>query len=226
MARREAQREAQINQEQSIRRGRSQSSNQSNIYPQIEGVSLPNYGRSSSSSSSSSSENKPITSQADLIDNAVRLGDFVNRGIATLTTIRNAGEGGGEGGGMFQEIASRANLSADRNEEKKQEGLYGSKGSLFNQDVSNPRLLKERFEMGEQKVKNKFGKVNKYINMKNKSLLASQLLGVGVAAPSLKDLRSNIVEYNQPSQSLKGNAVNLIRRGNATALKLNNEYMP
>jgi hypothetical protein len=42
----------------------------------------------------------------------------------------------------------------------------------------------------------------------------------------LKDLRSNIVEYNQPSQSLKGNAVNLIRRGNATALKLNNEYMP
>ncbi len=196
----------------------------SNIYPQIEGVSLPNYARSTSSSSSS--ENKPITSQADLIDNAVRLGDFVNRGIATLTTIRNAGEGGGEGGGMFQEIASRANLSADRNEEKKQDGLYGSKGSFFNQDVSNPRLLKERFEMGEQKVKNKFGKVNKYINMKNKSMLASQLLGVGVAAPSLKDLRSNIVEYNQPSASLKGNAVNLIRRGNATALKFNNEYMP
>ena len=211
----------QANQEQLSRR----SSSSSNIYPQIEGVSLPNYS-SSSSSSSSSSENKPVTSRADLIDKAVRLGDYVNRGIATLTTIRNANEGGGEGGGMFQEIANRANLSADRNEEKKQDGLYGSKGSLFNQDVSNPRLLKERFEMGEQKVKNKFGKVNKYINMKNKSMLASQLLGQGVAAPSLKDLRGNIVEYNQPSASLKGNAVNLIRRGNATALKLNNEFMP
>ena len=211
----------QANQEQLSRR----SSSSSNIYPQIEGVSLPNYS-SSGSSSSSSSENKPVTSRADLIDKAVRLGDYVNRGIATLTTIRNAGEGGGEGGGMFQEIANRANLSADRNEEKKQDGLYGSKGSLFNQDVSNPRLLKERFEMGEQKVKNKFGKVNKYINMKNKSMLASQLLGQGVAAPSLKDLRGNIVEYNQPSASLKGNAVNLIRRGNATALKLNNEFMP
>jgi hypothetical protein len=199
---------------------RERSRNMGNIYPQLEGVSLPNY------SDYTNLENKPVRSQASLLDNAQRLGDFVSRGSATLRTIGNAQEGGGEGGGIFQQIAHGLNLTADRNEEKKQDGLYGAEGNPYNADVSNARTLQQRFDMSGNKVKGKFGKVNKYVNMKDKSMLASQLLGVGVSAPNLKDLRSNIVQYNQPTSSLKGNAVNLIRRGNATALTLNNEYMP
>jgi len=206
-------------------REKSRAMGTGNIYPQLEGISLPNY--TGGGSDYTNVENKPVRSQASLLDNAQRLGDFVSRGSATLRTIGNEQEGvGSSGGGIFQQIAHGLNLTADRNEEKKQDGLYGAEGNPYNADVSNARTLQQRFEMSGNKVKGKFGKVNKYVNMKDKSMLASQLLGVGVSAPNLKDLRSNIVQYNQPTSSLKGNAVNLIRRGNATALTLNNEYMP
>ena len=69
-------------------------------------------------------------------------------------------------------------------------------------------------------------KIDKYVNMKNKGMMYSNLMGKGVSDPSIQSIRDRKDDYIQPNGKHKGNSVNLIRQSNATSIRLNNMYMP
>ena len=155
-----------------------------------------------------------------------RLSERVGRGMMdTAVSMGSAGSGiASQIGGLIDE--QRNGSGRDRS----QEGLYGGDdspfggGDGFGQDLTNPRTLNERFSnLG---MRRQGDKVDKYINMKNKGMMYSNLMGKGVSDPSIQSIRDRKDDYIQPDRKHKGNSVNLIRQSNATAIRLNNMYMP
>lgn len=54
----------------------------------------------------------------------------------------------------------------------------------------------------------------------------SKLKGIKTMSNSLSSIRESQIPYKQPNRSYKGDAVNLIKKGNATITKIINQYQP
>jgi len=155
-----------------------------------------------------------------------RLSERVGRSL-----MDNAVSMGSAGSGIASQIGGL--IDQQRNgagRDRTQEGLFGGDdspwggGDGFGQDLSNPRTLNERFSgMG---MRRQGDKIDKYVNMKNKGMMYSNLMGKGVSDPSIQSIRDRKDDYIQPNGKHKGNSVNLIRQSNATSIRLNNMYMP
>jgi hypothetical protein len=159
--------------------------------------------------------------------------------------MRGEGEGGGRladrvgqammdnanslmsaGSGIYGQIGDLLDLSGDGfGQDSRGNGLFGVQGGVYNNDdVSAPRTLNERFSnLG---MRRQGDKIDKYVNMKNKGMMYSNLMGKGVSDPSIQSIRDRKDDYIQPDRKHRGNAVNLIRQSNATSIRLNNMYMP
>jgi hypothetical protein len=136
-------------------------------------------------------------------------------------SLNSAGAGGS---GIMNEIASYVDLADAGNIGSRygRNQLNGSDNSSFTTD--DPRTLNERFSsMG---MRRQGDKINKYVNMNNKGMMYSNLMGRGVSDPSIQSIRDRKDDYIQPDRKHKGNSVNLIRQSNATSIRLNNMYMP
>lgn len=155
-----------------------------------------------------------------------RLADRVGQAI-----MANANSMGSAGSGIVGQIGSLIDQSRDGGgRDRSREGLFGGDDSVwgggdgFGQDLSNPRTLNERFSnLG---LRRQGDKIDKYINMKNRGMMYSNLMGKGVSDPSIQSIRERKDDYIQPDGKHKGNSVNLIRQSNATSIRLNNMYMP
>ena len=158
------------------------------------------------------------------------LGDFesagrlAERSLADFVANRWNSEGAG-GSGIASEIASYVDL-ADAGDIGSRYGQRQSNGaddggSFITED---PRSMSDRFSnMG---MRRQGDKIDKYVNMKNKGMMYSNLMGKGVSDPSIQSIRDRKDDYIQPNGKHKGNSVNLIRQSNATSIRLNNMYMP
>jgi hypothetical protein len=151
------------------------------------------------------------------------------------------------GGSISAQIANNLANSAGKGD-KQGDGLYGEEGGIYNNtDVPNPRTLDQRFAqlgvVGGNNGGNNGGgngprggfnlggrganSAGKFVNLKNRNMTYSSVMGVGgIPMPSIKDVRSADIPYQQPNQTIKGNALNLIRRSNQRSILNNNEYMP
>ena len=147
------------------------------------------------------------------------------------------------GGSISAQIANNLANSAGKGD-KQGDGLYGEVGGIYNNtDVPNPRRLDQRFAQlwimggngggggggggGFNLGGRGAGGTGKFVNLKNRNMTYSSVMGVGgIPMPSIKDVRSADIPYQQPNQTIKGNAVNLIRRSNQRSILNNNEYMP
>jgi hypothetical protein len=130
------------------------------------------------------------------------------------------------GSGIYGQIGDLLDLSGDGfGQDSRGNGLFGVQGGVYNNDdVSAPRTLNERFSnLG---MRRQGDKIDKYVNMKNKGMMYSNLMGKGVSDPSIQSIRDRKDDYIQPDRKHRGNAVNLIRQSNATSIRLNNMYMP
>ena len=155
-----------------------------------------------------------------------RLADRIGQSMMdNANSLMSAGSGiVSQIGGLIDQQRNGAGRDRSR------EGLFGGDdspwggGDGFGQDLSNPRTLNERFSnMG---MRRQGDKIDKYINMKNKGMMYSNLMGKGVSDPSIQSIRDRKDDYIQPNGKHKGNSVNLIRQSNATSIRLNNMYMP
>jgi hypothetical protein len=150
-----------------------------------------------------------------------RLADRVGQAM-----MDNANSMMSAGSGIYGQIGDLLDLSGDGfGQDSRGNGLFGVQGGVYNNDdVSAPRTLNERFSnLG---MRRQGDKIDKYVNMKNKGMMYSNLMGKGVSDPSIQSIRDRKDDYIQPDRKHRGNAVNLIRQSNATSIRLNNMYMP
>jgi hypothetical protein len=155
------------------------------------------------------------------------------------------------GGSISSQIARNLANSAGKGD-RQGEGLYGEEGNIFNNtDVPNPRTLDQRFAQlgmmggnggggmggnggggmggggGFNLGGRGMGGAGKFVNLKNRNMTYSNLMGIGgIPMSGIKETREANIPYQQPNQTIKGNAVNLIRRSNQRSILNNNEYMP
>ena len=158
---------------------------------------------------------------AGFLDNIQRLSD---RSLVNSRANQLNSEGAG-GSGIASEIASYVDL-ADAGNIGSRYGQRQSNGADDNSSFTtdDPRTLNDRFsDMG---MRRQGQKIDKYVNMKNKGMMYSNLMGKGVSDPSIQSIRDRKDDYIQPNGKHKGNSVNLIRQSNATSIRLNNMYMP
>ena len=161
---------------------------------------------------------------AGLVDNLERVGRLADRSLVNSRANQLNSEGAG-GSGIASEIASYVDL-ADAGNIGSRYGQRQSNGADDNSSFTtdDPRTLNERFSnMG---MRRQGQKIDKYVNMKNKGMMYSNLMGKGVSDPSIQSIRDRKDDYIQPNGKHKGNSVNLIRQSNATSIRLNNMYMP
>lgn len=155
-----------------------------------------------------------------------RLADRVGQAM-----MDNAVSMGSAGSGIAGQIGSLIDQQRDgAGQDRSREGLVGGEdswwggGGFGDGGLTNPRTLNERFSnLG---LRRQGDKIDKYVNMKNKGMMYSNLMGKGVSDPSIQSIRDRKDDYIQPNGKHKGNSVNLIRQSNATSIRLNNMYMP
>lgn len=106
--------------------------------------------------------------------------------------------------------------------------LSSQDGSWFSSDKdleSNIDMSERMNGMNKIAVNKDFrdniGKYNPMSNANNR-LMMSQ----GVSLGTINEMRSRDIKYKQPNRKIKSDAVNLVRLGNQTALKIQNEYAP
>ena len=120
---------------------------------------------------------------------------------------------------IFKESLDRIKLSDDSSNKKRAFGLYGLDGNIFNDTtVSNPRTMDSRVKTWRNTLANK-KKYDRY--SKNQMSYGST---PSVSQPSIDTVRSTNVPYRQPDRYFAANAVNLVRLGNQTSMKTDNEY--
>lgn len=106
--------------------------------------------------------------------------------------------------------------------------LSAQNGSWFSNDsdLDNDTDLTQRMSMMNKIPINKqtqsnIGKFNPMMNAGNR-LLMSQ----GASLGTINEMRNKEINYKQPTRKIKNNGVNLIRLGNQTAIKINQEFDP
>jgi hypothetical protein len=113
----------------------------------------------------------------------------------------------------------RAFSSSNNSPKSRSSGLYGNAGTIFNDTtVSNPRTMDSRVKSWRNTLANK-KKYDRY--SKNPMSYGST---PSVSTPSIQSVRDGSVPYRQPDRYFAANAVNLVRLGNQTSMKTDNEY--
>jgi hypothetical protein len=122
---------------------------------------------------------------------------------------------------IFKESLDRIKLSDDSANGNKTRafGLYGLDGNIFNDNtVPNPRTMETRVKTFRNTLANK-KKYDRY----SKNPMSYGYTSV-VSQPSIDTVRSANIPYRQPDRYYAANAVNLVRLGNQTSMKTDNEY--
>jgi hypothetical protein len=170
-------------------------------------------------------ENIPLTNQQEMTQyyNNQRERSLMNS--LTKAAARLIGENNvidGTSNTIFKESLDRIKLTDDDPKSKKRpfaNGLYGNAGNIFNDNtVSNPRTMDSRVKSWRNTLANK-KKYDRY--SKNPMSYGST---PSVSTPSIDSVRGTNIPYRQPDRYYASNAVNLVRLGNQTSIKTENEY--
>jgi len=103
-----------------------------------------------------------------------------------------------------------------------QDGSWFSKDKDLDKNIDiNERMSGLNKIPMNKDTQSEIGKYNPMMNAGNK-LLMSQ----GASLGTINEMRKKQVQYKQPNRRFKNNAVNLVRLGNQTNIKMNQEYDP